>query len=209
MSLFLSLLLAAAPTTAQARAQSATPAYKAAPPGKVSTANPHTITAYLQKAGYRAKLITGKGAPYVESAADGANFYISLLNCDEQKANCQDVMFRSSYDRNKEKPVKVEAINKFNADNRWARAYLDEEGGPVIEYDVLFATGSGTRAGWRATLSRRATRPDYRRRRSSIPKQATTSLADRPNRARTSAAAEALPPTQQPGPMPGRRSWNS
>jgi hypothetical protein len=138
MSLILSLLVAAAPTTAAVKAGEPPVTYsKPAPDGKLSTANPHSITAYLQKEGYRAKLITDDGSPYIESAANGATFYIYLQNCKEKK-DCQDVMFRSSYEKNEDDAVKLEQINEFNADNRWARSYLDKEGDPVIEYDVLF-----------------------------------------------------------------------
>ncbi len=35
--------------------------------------------------------------------------------------------------------VSLETINKFNKDNRWARAYLDDESDPVIESDLIFA----------------------------------------------------------------------
>ena len=138
MSLMLSLLLAAAPTTAPANAAQTGPKYdQPVPAGKVSTANPHSITAYLQKEGYRAKLVTDEETPHIESAANGAKFYIYLQNCKEKK-DCQDVMFQSSYDKKAEDPIKVDAINQFNADNRWARAYIDKDGDPVLEYDVLF-----------------------------------------------------------------------
>jgi hypothetical protein len=29
-------------------------------------------------------------------------------------------------------------MNDYNRENRWGRAYLDKDGDPVIEYDVLF-----------------------------------------------------------------------
>lgn len=138
MSLILSLLLASAPTIADAKTAQPGPDFdKPAPAGKVSTANPRTIAAYLQKEGYQAKLVTDEGSPYIESAAAGAKFYIYLQNCKEQR-DCQDIMFRSSYEKNEEKPVKADAINKFNADHRWGRAYLDKENDPVIEFDLLF-----------------------------------------------------------------------
>lgn len=138
MSLILSLLLAAAPTTANAKAGEAPVIYdKAVPAGKISTANPHSIAGFMQKEGYRAKLVTDDGTPYIESAASGATFYIYLQNCKE-KRDCQDLMFQSSYDKKENEPVKLDAINEYNRDNRWARAYLDKDGDPVVEYDVLF-----------------------------------------------------------------------
>ena len=137
MSLMLSLLLATIPASGEAKTQPAITYSKPVPSGKVSTANPHSIVAFLQKEGYRAKLITDDGTPYIESAANGAKFYLYLQNCKERR-DCQDLMFQSSYDKKKDDPIKVEAINEYNRDNRWARTYLDKEGDPVIEYDVLF-----------------------------------------------------------------------
>jgi hypothetical protein len=142
MSVILAVLLAAAAPTAAPAARAAAqsrPSYdKPVPAGKLSTASPRSIVALMQKDGYRAKLVTDEGKrPYIESATAGATFYIHLQNCKET-ADCQDVMFRSSYDRDEDSPVKVEKINEFNRDNRWARAYLDKDSGPVIEYDVLF-----------------------------------------------------------------------
>jgi hypothetical protein len=138
MSLTLSLLLAVAPTTAAAdKAPPDTRFDQPVPAGKLSTANPRSIAAFLQKEGYRAKLVTDEGKPHIESAANGAKFYIYLENCKEQK-DCQDVMFQSRYDKKEDDPVKVDAVNKYNADNRWARGYLDKDGEPVLEYDVLF-----------------------------------------------------------------------
>ncbi|HEU0311219.1 MAG TPA: YbjN domain-containing protein [Sphingomicrobium sp.] len=134
MSLILWLALALSPTVEQAKPGQPV---ATAPTGPISTANPASIAAYLQKEGYRSKLFADDGSPYIESAANGAKFYIYLQNCKEDK-DCQDLMFRSSYDLNKDKPVTIDTINLFNADNRWARAYLNKDGEPVIEYDVLF-----------------------------------------------------------------------
>jgi hypothetical protein len=109
------------------------------PPGKLSSADPSTIAAFLQKEGYRAKLITDDGErPYIESAANGAKFYIYPQNCDGESGVCEDLMFRSSYDKRPENPVNVDKMNEFNRDVRWARAYLDQTGNPVVELDVLF-----------------------------------------------------------------------
>lgn len=142
MSVILAVLLAAAPAklapAERAAAQTKAAYAKPVPAGKVSTANPRSIVALLQKDGYRAKLVTDDATrPYIESATAGATFYIYLQNCKEV-AECQDVMFRSSYDREEDSPVKIDKINEFNRDNRWARAYLDKDQAPVIEYDVLF-----------------------------------------------------------------------
>lgn len=137
MSLFLSFLLAAAPAPVQAKPTAASDFDKPVTAGKVSVANPRTIAAALQDAGYRAKVVFDDGNPYVDSATNGANFSVSLENCKEHK-DCQDAMFRSSYKKKDENPVTLDTINKFNADHRWVRAYLDKDGDPVLEQDLLF-----------------------------------------------------------------------
>lgn len=137
MSLMLSLLLAAAPTTDANKATTGNAFDKPVPEGKVSVANPRSMAAAMQDAGYKAKVVFDDGNPYIDSAANGANFSISMENCKDHK-DCQDAMIRASYEKNDEKPVTMETINQFNVDNRWGRAFLDKEGDPVIEMDLLF-----------------------------------------------------------------------
>jgi len=143
MSAFLLFLAAAAATTPTTQdkvkeAQTLADFDKPVPPGKVSVANPRSIVALLQKEGYRAKFIAEPGKrPRIESAANGANFDIYLQNCKDNR-DCQDVMFSASYNKRKEDPVTIEKMNEYNRDNRWARGYIDKDGDPVIEYDVLF-----------------------------------------------------------------------
>jgi hypothetical protein len=108
-----------------------------ATPGKVSIADPNSLVTALQKAGYKAKLTYDEGKPEIESSAAGATFYLYFQNC-ESKDGCEDVMVQSAYDVDKD-AVSIETINRFNKDNRWARAYLDDERDPVLETDLLFA----------------------------------------------------------------------
>jgi hypothetical protein len=107
------------------------------PPGKVSIADPNSLVTALQRAGYRATLTYEEGKPEIESSAAGATFQLRFQNC-ETKDGCEDILVQSAYDLDKDK-VSLETINKFNKDNRWARAYLDDENDPVIESDLIFA----------------------------------------------------------------------
>jgi hypothetical protein len=131
-------LVAAAMMAAQASptAQPAPPPVQKAAPGKVSVADPASLVAALQKAGYKAKLTYEEGKPEIESSAAGATFYLYFQNC-ESKDGCEDVMIQSAYDMAKD-AVSLQTINDFNRDNRWARAYLDKESDPVIESDLMF-----------------------------------------------------------------------
>jgi hypothetical protein len=131
-------MLAAAPAVPERSADPIPSAFsRPVPTGKITTANPRSIVAALQERGYKAVLAMEDGKPYVESAANGGRFFIYLQNCKE-KRDCQDVIFTSSYEKKAADPVKLEAINDFNLNNRWARAYLNKDGGPVLEMDVLF-----------------------------------------------------------------------
>ena len=108
-----------------------------AAPGKVSIADPNSLVVALQKAGYKAKLTYEGGKPEIESSAAGATFQLRFQNC-ESEDGCEDILVQSAYDMDKN-DVSLETINKFNKDNRWARAYLDDESDPVIESDLIFA----------------------------------------------------------------------
>ena len=131
LSAFLGVLAAAA-MAAQAPATAPAPA----PAGKVSLTDPGSLVAALQKAGYKAKLTYDEGKPEIESSAAGATFYLYFQNC-EAKDGCEDIMVQSAYDVAKD-AVTLDTINKFNKDNRWARAYLDDEKDPILESDLMF-----------------------------------------------------------------------
>lgn len=105
--------------------------------GRVSVADPNSLVAALQKAGYKAKLTYDEGKPEIESSAAGATFYLYFQNC-ESKDGCEDVMIQSAYDMASD-AVSLQTINTFNKDNRWARAYLDDESDPILEMDLVFA----------------------------------------------------------------------
>ena len=134
--LAVTLMTAQAAPAAQA-AQAAPVAVQKAAPGKVSVADPASLVAALQKAGYKAKLTYEDGKPEIESSAAGATFYLYFQNC-ESKEGCEDLMIQSAYDMAKD-AVTLKTINDFNRDNRWARAYLDKEDDPVLEMDLVFA----------------------------------------------------------------------
>ena len=123
--------------TASVALQAPPAAAQPLPPGKVSIADPNSIVAALQKGGYRATLTYEDGAPEIESSAAGATYQLRFQNC-ESKDGCEDILVQSAYDLAKD-AVSLETINKFNKDNRWARAYLDDEGDPIIETDLIFA----------------------------------------------------------------------
>lgn len=116
----------------------------ASPTGTVSSYHPQGIIQLLQEEGYKAKLTKDSdGDPMIETASGGSNsgsdFQVVFYGC-EKHIRCADVQFSSAYDTDGKIPT-IETVNKWNADNRWGRAYLDDESDPILEMDVNFAEG--------------------------------------------------------------------
>lgn len=130
MTMLLFLLAAAAP----------------APAAMLSSHNPESVVSYLQSEGYRAKLIAPASTddpsfgPRIETSDGGTTFGINFLNCKARK-QCRDVLFTSSWAFETGKSPSPATIHKWNAERRFTKAYLDKEGDPVLEMDVLFQDG--------------------------------------------------------------------
>lgn len=106
----------------------------------VDSARPATLVAALQEAGYKATLDTdSSGDPRIKSGASGANFSIYFYGC-SANANCKSIQFSTSYTV---KPkLTLQKINEWNAKNRFGQAYLDQDGDPVIQFDVVLENGT-------------------------------------------------------------------
>lgn len=76
---------------------------------------------------------------YIRGEVDGTIYSISLLNCDDNDANCTTVQFRSWWDT--QGAIPLEAMNQWNRDRRFSAAYLDEDNNATIEWDVNLAGG--------------------------------------------------------------------
>ena len=100
----------------------------------VNAKNPATIKAILESQGWPATLVTKDGDdPYIESNRNGLKFLVLFMNCDEGK-NCKTLQYYMGFSDAKD--VTLEKLNKWNKDKRFARAYRDDEGDPVLEMDV-------------------------------------------------------------------------
>jgi hypothetical protein len=106
----------------------------AAPAGAqmVSAKDPQTLVAALQAKGYKAELGTAAEEPAITSGAGGFQFKIFFENCTSGTA-CTTISFFTGF-------TDIEAtaarLNEWNRDNRFARAYIDAEGDPVLRMDV-------------------------------------------------------------------------
>lgn len=101
----------------------------------VKAQEPMTVLAAMQKAGYAtAKLGIDKlGDPYIEAAVNGTTFQAFFYNCTDHKA-CATLQLHSGYDLDKTPTATL--INSWNRTQRFGRAWLDDQGDPILEMDI-------------------------------------------------------------------------
>lgn len=125
------------PTTARAAFALAGAALFSATPAHaelVNASNPATIKAILESQGWPATLVSKAGDdPYLESNRNGLKFLVLFMNCEEGK-KCKTLQYYMGFSDAKD--VSLDKLNKWNKDKRFARAYKDDEGDPVLEMDV-------------------------------------------------------------------------
>ena len=110
----------------------------------VTAQNPASVVEALQSAGYRAELTTDKsGDPMIRSTSSGTGFTLFFYGCDKNRS-CKTVQFFTGY--TDAKVTDLAAINTWNKDKRFGRAYIDGEGDPCVEMDVDLDDGGMSRA---------------------------------------------------------------
>lgn len=101
----------------------------------IEAAKPATIVTALQNAGYKAVLDKDdQGEPKITSAANGAKFTIFFYGC-EQHVACKSIQFYAGYNM-KTKPTQ-QKMNEWNINNRFGTGFIDKDGDPNIEWDVV------------------------------------------------------------------------
>ena len=101
----------------------------------VSAENPQAIAAILSSQGLPTELLTPDDKnPYIESKHSGMKFLVLFMNCNDDNRACKTVQFYMGY--NDAKNTTLDKLNDWNKEKRFARAYRDDEGDPVLEMDV-------------------------------------------------------------------------
>lgn len=96
--------------------------------------DPKSLVSALQDAGYKAELTAdSSGDPMIKSAAGGSNFTIFFYGCTDNK-DCRTVQFYSGY--SEPDNASLRAMNDWNRDNRFGRAYMADDGSARVEMDV-------------------------------------------------------------------------
>ncbi len=130
------------------------PAPPAAAGDRVTAA---VVMQQLRAMGYQAELSTGSdGDPRIITTVDGYRWGIFFYGCAKagasEQRSCLSLQFYSSYTL--QQPVSSFTMNKFNAENRYIRAFTGQTNeGPAarISMDVMFAdTGADPGRNFRA-----------------------------------------------------------
>jgi Putative bacterial sensory transduction regulator len=72
------------------------------------------------------------GDPMISGKIEGVSYYLFFRNCTDN-ANCEDLNFYAGFLDNKQT---MDALNAWNRDKRFGKAYLDSDLDAVIEFDV-------------------------------------------------------------------------
>lgn len=121
----------------------ATPApnVQAAPPAAPVSMHPipqggltiEDLVAWLQSAGYSAKVVTAEsGKRHIVSAAQGTPFNVFVGDC--QGERCASMNFAAGFATGGK--FDVSQLNDWNGNNRWCRAYYDNVNDPWLEMDI-------------------------------------------------------------------------
>ena len=110
----------------------------------VRAQEPETVAEALRQAGYRAQLDTDSGGdPMIRSTSSGSDFLILFYGCTDN-ADCRTVQFYAGY--SEPSNASPEAMNLWNAENRFGRAYVTDEGAARVEMDLDLDDGGLSQA---------------------------------------------------------------
>jgi hypothetical protein len=100
----------------------------------VSAENPDALIAIIQELGFQAKLEKDDvGDPVIRSSSGGVDFRIYFYECKSNK-HCKSLHFSVGYDL--ADGSSLDAVQAWNADKRFASAYLDDESDPFLQMDI-------------------------------------------------------------------------
>ncbi len=100
----------------------------------VTATDPQTIVRALQSAGYRAELTTDDvGDPLIRSASSGNAFVIFFHSCTDNR-DCRTIQFFAGF--SDPRKASLAAMNEWNTNNRFGRAYRTDNGSTHIQFDL-------------------------------------------------------------------------
>lgn len=109
----------------------------------VRAQDPASVVRALQDAGYKADLSAdSSGDPMIKSSSGGSNFSIFFYGCTDNE-DCRTVQFYAGW--SDPENASLRAMNDWNRDNRFGRAYVSDDGSARIEMDVDLDDGGMSR----------------------------------------------------------------
>ena len=111
----------------------------------VSAEDPNGIVSVLELAGYEAELdVDTAGDPMIITELGGWEARILFYGCDENTHDgCDSLQFLVGFDR--ANPWTAEEAMRLSSQYRYTSIWLDEEGDPFIQWDVVTADGIPTK----------------------------------------------------------------
>jgi len=101
---------------------------------EVRSDDPSSLVRAMQAGGYRAELTKdNSGDPMIKSSASGVDFSILFYGCKSNR-NCTTIQFFAGF--KDPDNGSLSALNKWNNDNRFGRAYQAESGSARLEQDL-------------------------------------------------------------------------
>lgn len=117
---------------------------------EVRSDDPSSLVRAMQAGGYRAELTKdNSGDPMIKSSASGSDFAILFYGCKSNR-NCTTIQFFAGF--KDPDNGSLSALNKWNNDNRFGRAYQSDSGSARIEYDLDLDVGGMSQALFRDNL---------------------------------------------------------
>lgn len=101
----------------------------------ISSTKPDAVKSVLVARGMPAEMIAKSDEdPAIRSSYNGMIFMVLFRNCDTSHLNCKTLQYYLGF--SDAKATTLDQINEWNRTKRFARAYRDRQGDPVIEMDM-------------------------------------------------------------------------
>lgn len=113
--------------------------------------DPEVFKTILESRGWSATIVQRTDAPpYIMVKSNGGTFSVFFMTCTDHK-QCRSVQYYLGFHDAKDIPL--ESLNEWNEAKRYARAYRDAAGDPVLEMDVNLDAGGVSRENVGVTLN--------------------------------------------------------
>lgn len=103
----------------------------------VITAEPEVILNYARGFGGARLSEDAEGDPMIDGRIEGTRYLILFYGC-EDGANCTEIQLTAGWTGS---DLSLEDVNAWNREYRFAKAYIDDEGDPILEMNLNLEHG--------------------------------------------------------------------